>query len=137
MSPSPPHLLYKNRIFRSTSNLASGATRGEVSALTTFHYKQSASTPHIVKATYSGGSIVHGNLIATVAQDGSGVLDMRYHHVNAKGKLMTGMCSSTPEVLEDGRLRMHERWRWTDGGEGEGESVLEEVEGEESHGTED
>ena len=40
---------------------------------------------------------------------------------------MTGRCASTPEVLADGRLRLHERWQWTCGGEEEGESTVEEV----------
>lgn len=26
---------------------------------------------------------------------------------------MTGRCESRPENLEDGRLRMHEKWHWT------------------------
>jgi hypothetical protein len=116
-------LLYDGRIFRSTSNSATG----EVSAATTFRYHQSATEPHIVWAEYSGGSIVRGHLIGTVASDGSNVLDMRYHHVNDKGGIMTGQCKSTPEVLEDGRLRMHEQWKWTSGGGEEGQSVIEEV----------
>ena len=126
MPPPKSATFYDNRTFRSTSNSATG----EVSPATTFRYHQSAAHPHIVWAEYSGGSIVRGNLIATVARDGSNALDMRYHHVNESGELMTGRCRSTPEVLGDGRLRMHERWVWTSGGQGEGESVIEEVEGE-------
>lgn len=123
MSSETQKLPYSGRTFRSASNSANG----EVSAATTFHYHQSRTQPHIVWAEYSGGSIVQGNLIATVAQDGSNVLDMRYHHVNVRGELMTGQCKSTPEVLGDGRLRMHEKWKWTSGGQGGGESVIEEV----------
>ena len=33
---------------------------------------------------------------------------MRYHQVNDRGELMTGVCRSTPEVLPDGRIRLHE-----------------------------
>jgi hypothetical protein len=121
MSSEHSQLLYDNRAFRSTSNSGTG----EVSSATIFHYHQSSTRPHIVWAEYSGGSIVQGNLIATVARDN--VLDMRYHHVNDRGELMTGQCESRPEVLEDGRLRMHEKWRWTGGGQGEGESIIEEV----------
>lgn len=71
---------------------------------------------------------MRGSLIATVSQDGTNALDMRYHHINDKGIIMTGQCKSTPEVLEDGRLRMHEKWKWTSGGLEEGQSVIEEVE---------
>lgn len=123
MAAKMQSLSFDNRTFRSASNSANG----EVSAATTFHYHQSHAQPHIVWAEYSGGSIIRGTLIATVAQDGSNVLDMRYHHVNDKGELMTGQCKSTPEVLGDGRLRMHEKWKWTSGGQGEGESVIEQV----------
>ena len=76
-------------------------------------------------AEYEGGSIKKGSLIATVEEDGS--LDMRYHHVNTGGELMTGKCRSVPEVLEDGRLRLREKWKWTSGDGSSGESVLEEV----------
>jgi hypothetical protein len=121
MSSESNKLLYDNRTFRSISNSGTG----EVSSATIFRYHQSSAQPHIVWAEYSGGSIVKGSLIATVARNN--VLDMRYHHVNARGELMTGQCKSQPELLEDGRLRMHEKWRWTGGGDGEGESIIEET----------
>ena len=60
-------------------------------------------------------------------QRGDGSLDIRYHHVNAKDELMTGICRSVPEVLSDGRLRLHEKWQWTSGDSSSGESVVEEV----------
>jgi hypothetical protein len=40
---------------------------------------------------------------------------------------MTGTCISTPEILPDGRLRLHESWRWTSGDGSSGESAIEEV----------
>jgi hypothetical protein len=85
----------------------------------------SPTSPPIVWAEYAGGLIVKGSLIATVQADG--VLDARYQHVNTSGELMTGQCRSTPEVLPDGRLRLHERWQWTSGDRSEGRSVVEEV----------
>ncbi|EGY20228.1 hypothetical protein VD0002_g6480 [Verticillium dahliae] len=111
-------LPYHNKIFTSASNTANG----EVSSATRFHYRQEGK---IVWAEYGGGSIVKGFLIATVADDES--LDMRYEHVNVGGALMTGRCRSVPERLADGRLRMHETWRWTSGDGTAGESVVEEV----------
>ncbi len=59
--------------------------------------------------------------------DSEGRLDMRYHQVNDRGELMTGVCRSTPELLPDGRIRLHEAWRWTSGDGSSGISVLEEV----------
>ncbi|MFN7927544.1 MAG: n-acetylglutamate synthase, partial [Blastocatellia bacterium] len=43
------------------------------------------------------------------------------------GELMTGICISTPEVLTDGRLRLHESWQWTCGERASGESIVEEI----------
>lgn len=111
-------LNYNNRRFRSVSNSATG----EVGAETVFHYHQSG---NIVTADYSGGDIVSGHLIAIC--DAEGRLDMRYHHVNTSRELMTGVCRSTPEILTDGRIRLHEKWQWTSGDRSSGESILEEI----------
>jgi len=110
---------YHNKVFRSVSNSGSG----EVNEETQFHYQQWG---RIVTATYRGGSIQQGQLIATV--DETGTLDMRYQHVNDKGELMTGKCISIPEILDNGKLRLHERWQWTSGDYSSGTSVVEEIE---------
>ena len=81
---------------------------GEVSGATLFRYHQAGA---VVWADYEGGGVRHGHLIATVGPDG--VLYTRYHHVSAGGALMTGRCRSTPEMLPDGRDRLHEEWAWT------------------------
>lgn len=109
---------YDNRRFRSVTN----SETGEVSFETVFHYHQNAD---IVWAEYAGGQIERGSLVALVLDDGS--LDMRYQHINVRGELMTGRCRSVPEVLSDGRLRMHETWQWTSGNRSTGESVIEEI----------
>jgi hypothetical protein len=109
---------YDGKTFRSIENSPSG----EVGADTLFHYQQSG---NIVWAEYSGGEIVRGHLIATA--DDNGVLDMRYQHVNKGGELMTGVCTSTPETLADGRIRLHEKWQWTCGDHSSGESIVEEI----------
>ena len=109
---------YHERFFAPVSNTGSG----EVGPSTLFHYRQAGG---VVWATYEGGDISFGTLIATV--DEAGRLDMRYSHVNRRGELMTGRCESTPEVLPDGRLRLRERWQWTSGDGSRGESIVEEV----------
>lgn len=110
---------YNERRFVSKNN----SENGEVGADTVFHYRQRGD---VVWATYEGGRVVFGTLVAKVEPDGS--LDMRYQHVNRDGELMTGRCRSTPEVLPDGRLRLHESWQWTCGDRSEGQSVVEEIE---------
>src|SRR4051812_26760190 len=109
---------YHNRVFKSVNNTGNG----EVDAATTFHYQQSE---NVVSAVYKGGQILYGNLIAKVDEEGR--LDMRYQHLNVNGELMTGKCQSVPELLLDGRIRLHETWQWTSGDQSAGQSVIEEV----------
>jgi hypothetical protein len=109
---------YDNRKFASVHN----SETGEVSGETVFHYHQ---TGNIVSAEYSGGEIIFGTLIAVADENGN--LDMRYQHINKNGELMTGKCLSTPEILTDGRIRLHENWQWTSGDLSAGESIIEEL----------
>jgi len=109
---------YDGRRFRPVENSGTG----EVGPETVFDYRQDGD---VVSATYGGGGVRSGVLIATV--DGEGNLDARYGHVNASGGLMTGECRTTPEVLPNGRLRLHEEWRWTSGDGSSGRSIVEEI----------
>lgn len=111
---------YDNRKFSFVENSKSGEVSGE----TVFHYHQK---DDLVWAEYSGGKIVFGNLIAKVLPDSS--LEMRYQHLNKSGELMTGKCFSNPEILADGRIRLHEKWEWTSGDFSKGKSIIEEIEG--------
>ena len=109
---------YDNRRFVSIQNTPNGEVNGD----TIFDYHQDGA---IVWAEYRGGGILRGQLMATVNEHG--VLTMRYHHVNIQGVLMTGECTTTPEVLLDGRLRLHEVWRWTSGDQSQGVSIVAEI----------
>lgn len=109
---------YNGRTFRSVSN----TENGEVSRETIFRYSQEGK---VVTATYSGGGIITGSIIAIV--DEQGVLDMRYQHINDRYELMTGKCISRPEVLENGKIRLHEEWQWTCKDFSKGRSVVEEI----------
>lgn len=109
---------YHNKQFRSVNN----TDNGEVSNETLFHYQQ---TGNIITATYAGGQIKQGNLIGKVNTQGQ--IEMRYQHLNQALEFMTGRCVSTPEVLPNGKIRLHEKWQWTSGDGSEGESVIEEV----------
>ncbi|TYR80925.1 n-acetylglutamate synthase [Priestia megaterium] len=109
---------YGNRIFKSISN----TDNGEVSNETVFHYQQQQ---NIVHATYSGGDIVYGALVGTI--DENSCLTFRYQHANTNNELRRGQCFSTPELLADGRIRLHEKWQWLDYEKTTGESMIEEV----------
>ncbi|RKE55359.1 n-acetylglutamate synthase [Sphingobacterium detergens] len=109
---------YHNRTFRIVNNSDNSDTSSE----TTFHYKQEG---NILTSSYSGGNIVSGHLLGIVDENGN--INMRYHHVNKDGEIMTGLCRSTPEILQDGRIRLHEEWRWTNGDQSSGKSTIEEI----------
>ena len=108
---------YEGRRFRPVSN----TPNGEVNAGTLFHYSQSGD---LFTATYQGGGIRHGSMTGLCNGDGS--LRFCYQHVSDGGELRSGFCESTPEVLADGRIRLHERWHWTHGLHSEGTSIVEE-----------
>ncbi len=109
---------YNNKTFRPIKN----SDNGETSEETIFLYKQ---TNHILMSEYQGGQIIRGHLIGLVDKDGH--IDMRYHQINDKGEMMTGICHSTPEVLSNGKIRLHEHWQWTSGDKSHGTSILEEI----------
>lgn len=108
---------YNNKTFKPLSNTENGETSGE----TVFMYKQ---TGNIVTSDYSGGKIIRGHLIGVVDEQGS--INMHYHHVNDRGELMSGICKSEAEILENGKIRLHENWQWTSGDKSKGKSIIEE-----------
>ncbi len=109
---------YNNKKFRPISNTENGETSNE----TLFHYKQ---TGNMLTAEYSGGKIKYGHLIGLVDEFGN--ITMRYHQINENDELMTGICFSTPEILENGKIRLHESWEWTSGDQSKGTSIIEEL----------
>lgn len=109
---------YHNKQFRSSQN----SSNGEVDDSTLFHYTQRKG---IVTGTYSGNQILEGQLIATVNE--AGILNMRYQHLNKEGQFKYGHCISTPEKLENGKIRLHEKWQWDCDDFSEGESIIEEI----------
>ena len=95
---------YNNKYFKPVQTSKNGETTDE----TIFHYKQSGST---ITANYQGGTTA----------------SMSYHQVNTKGELMTGICESSAEVLSNGKIRLHEEWKWTSGDCSHGKSIVEEI----------
>lgn len=109
---------YDGKVFRPIAN----TNNGETSEKTVFVYKQ---TGNILTSEYSGGRITIGHLLGVV--DEKGQIDMSYHQINDQGDIMTGRCQSRPEILENGKLRLHEKWHWTSGDGSEGQSIIEEI----------
>tara|TARA_R110002050_G_scaffold88375_2_gene186654 strand:+ start:38821 stop:39156 length:336 start_codon:yes stop_codon:yes gene_type:complete len=109
---------YNNKKFRTVVNSENGETNKE----TIFEYRQKG---NILTSEYRGGHIVEGHLIGLV--DPTGNINMSYHQINGKGELMTGVCHSRPEILSNGKIRLHEKWQWTSGNNSTGKSVIEEI----------
>lgn len=109
---------YNNKSFRPIQSSENGETTEE----TIFEYKQNG---EILTSAYCGGKIRKGHLIGLVDENGN--IEMRYHQINDKGQLMTGICFSKPEILADGKIRLHETWKWTSGNQSKGTSILQEI----------
>jgi len=113
-----PSWSYNGKEFRSVSNSQSG----EVSDETTFYYQQKGA---VISARYQGGAIREGNILGKVEADGT--IQMSYQHWNKDNEFRAGICTSTPEKLPNGKIRLHESWEWTNGIHGSGESIIEEI----------
>ena len=109
---------YDGRKFRSVSS----SHNAEVTEATLFEYVQKE---NILTSQYAGGSIKNGHLIGIVDEEGK--INMRYHQVNKNNEIMTGICHSEPEIMENGKIRLHEKWQWTSGDQSKGSSTLEEI----------
>ena len=109
---------YNDKKFRAVQN----SSNGVVSIEMIFEYKQ---VGNIVTCVYKGKLISSGHLIGTV--DEVGVITMVYHQISKNGEIMTGVCNSKPEVLKNGKIRLHENWQWTSGDKSKGTSILEEI----------
>ncbi len=109
---------YNNKTFRPVQN----SSNGEVSEEMVFHYQQEG---NVLSCSYSGQKIKTGHLIGLV--DNKGNINMSYHQINEQGELMTGKCISTPQIMEHGKIRLHESWQWTSGDCSKGSSILEEI----------
>lgn len=95
---------------------------GEVDGDTIFEYFQKGKR---LTGKYSGGSIVYGQIVGLV--DDQGNLHFRYQHLNNRDELQSGICDSKPEILPDGKIRLHETWQWTCGQQTKGRSIVEEI----------
>lgn len=109
---------YDGRCFR----MAASST-GDESAVaeTVFLYQQ---VDDLVTCTYSGGSVRTGSMIGLA--DEHGKLTIRFTHIYVDGRMMSGEGETVPEVLPDGRLRLHESFVVFDSGQA-GTSIVEEI----------
>lgn len=111
-------IYYRDELFKALKN----THNGEISNETIFTYQQQG---NILTSTYTGGAIKVGSLLGIVQPNGK--IDMKYHHINTSNKLMSGTCQSTPELLQNGKIRLYENWKWTSGDQSSGTSIIEEI----------
>lgn len=109
---------YNGKCFKAISN----TDNGEVSDETLFFYRQSGD---MIWADYFGGSIRKGFLVGIVTNSGN--LEFIYAHLNNDKEMRSGKCTSKPEILPDGRIRLHETWQWFTDDRSCGSSVIEEM----------
>lgn len=105
---------YDGRRFRNT---AGPPTEAPVAA---YHQED-----ELVWADFAGGDVRRGSLAGTCAPDG--VLDFAYSMVLDGGRVVSGHSVNTPEVLPDGRIRLHERWERFGAHADSGTSCIEEI----------
>jgi len=75
---------------------------------------------------FLGGRARRGALTGICAPDGT--LDFAYSMVTDGGDVISGQCVSTPQVLGDGRIRLHEVWERFGRHAARGTSAIEEIE---------
>lgn len=109
---------YDNRYFIGVENYDDGDLTRE----TVFRYRQKG---QVVWGSFEGGKVLHGNFVAKLLEDNR--LEMSWQYLNKSNELHHGTCISTPEVLPNGRLRLHESWQLTTGDCHAGTSVIQEV----------
>ena len=108
-------LNYDGRLFRPVADAPGTESR-------IAHYRQRGD---LLWGDFTGGRARRGALTGTCADDGT--LRFAYSMVLDTGDVISGRCVSTPEVLSDGRIRLHERWERYGVHASRGESTIEEI----------
>jgi hypothetical protein len=79
----------------------------------------------VVWAEFAGGQVLRGSIAGVRRPDGS--LYLGYTMVLTAGEVICGHTVNTPELLDGGRLRLHEAWQRYGPHAASGVSCLEEV----------
>jgi hypothetical protein len=97
-------------------------TGGDVGVSTQFDFHQEGD---MIWALYDGGRVRKGFLVGT--SDGV-YAEFRYTQLLTDGTTANGWSRDRIETLADGRVRLHEAWRW-ESKAGAGSSTLDEISG--------
>lgn len=107
-----------HKLFRPVTN----SEAGEVDNSTLFRYEEEGS---VVTATYSGGSIRSGHIIARYKAFDE--LVMYYHCLTSTDALKAGKAIAKLSFTDNGRIQMHLHWQWLDENQASGVSHYIEV----------
>ena len=100
-------------VFRAVSNSKNGHLNSETEMRFTVD-------DGIVVATYSGGTIVVGHVLAK--RTSATELEMLYHGATRDGVQSAGTAHATFSPGSDGRLHMYLNWQWLTGDRSKGQS---------------
>lgn len=106
---------YHNKVFVCTDN----KNIRDVSSETAFYFKQNG---NIVRATYSGGTIIYGEIIGMV--NDQGILQAAFNYQNAHSQFHGGTCTLQ---LIDTDNKLHGLWKIAEENAVENEIILEEL----------
>ena len=101
------------RTFRAVSNSNNGHLNSETEMRFT-------ADDGIVVATYSGGTIAVGHVLAK--RTSATELEMLYHGATSEGIHSAGTARATFSPDSEGRLHMYLNWQWLTGDRSEGQS---------------
>lgn len=94
-----------NKTFTLQQNTNNGTSNGD----TIFHYKQDE---NLVTATFSGGTILCGNIIALHHGD---YLEMIYQMLTVNQELKSGKAIAQISILENSEIQLDLNWEWLSG----------------------
>lgn len=109
---------YDNKYFIGVENYDDG----DLNRNTVFRYRQKGK---VVWGSFEGGKVLHGNFVARLLDDNK--LEMSWQYLNQDEELHHGTCLSTPEIMPNGKIRLHECWQLTTADRRSGTSVIQEV----------
>ncbi|MEH1098288.1 hypothetical protein [Micromonospora sp. CPCC 205561] len=114
MTTDPP-ISYDGRRFRRPEEVTD-----DLATTATYHQQGD-----LVWADFAGGEVRRGSLVGRCAEDGT--IAFSYSMVLRGGDVISGRSTSRPEVLADGRIRLHEEWERFAPRAGAGTSAIEEA----------
>lgn len=107
---------YNNRKFRVIGN----SNVKDIGSQTIFEFCQDGD---LIFGRYQGGEVRKGSFIAVM--HGNGSMEKKFQHLNQRGNLVSGSSIASPEILNNGSVRLRESWEFSP--EVSGSTIMEEL----------